>query len=441
MENQENNNMSELDQLKAQYETLKQQFDQQEIVNDRLMKSSIKRNVDFYMRYRWRQYILYPVAVLVGLLVIKWEFDNNLSLRLFWMAYCLVSFAVEIGMLRKLRFKTIENNDLLTLSNQARGFKKLFAGFTILSAVPMLILSVGLFAHTGYDHFPSFGRFLAALCATLVLFVGVGIAEIRHKTKPCDEIIQQIEASEATENKKTGFDKKQKWFCAAMLVAFLCLDVWAYMIVASHLKLPPMWRQVTYTRTDDNLPLDDGLSIWEVFADTVVPEKNVPELRKILNNDDSYVIMKEQQQKASIEVSDEAIHSWRQDENDPEAVKIYLLKKNSEEGPIVSSSCIGGKPVVEKVVVQKPYFNNELEIIPMVIYLTPEARQLFSECVKTMPGNGIKSIDIALVVDGVVYQKINFTSIQNVTPNAFYIMREWSSKEELDAFCERLVRQ
>ena len=33
MENNENNNLSELDQLKAQYETLKQQFDQQEIVN------------------------------------------------------------------------------------------------------------------------------------------------------------------------------------------------------------------------------------------------------------------------------------------------------------------------------------------------------------------------------------------------------------------------
>ena len=102
MEQQENNNLSELDQLKAQYETLKQQFDQQEIVNDRLMKSSIKSNVDFYMRYRWKQYLLYPVALLCGLLITKWEFGNNLSLRLFWMSYCLVSFAIEMWMLRKL---------------------------------------------------------------------------------------------------------------------------------------------------------------------------------------------------------------------------------------------------------------------------------------------------------------------------------------------------
>ena len=53
MENNENNNLNELEQLKEQYETLKEQFDQQEIVNDRLMKSSIKSNVNFYMRYRW----------------------------------------------------------------------------------------------------------------------------------------------------------------------------------------------------------------------------------------------------------------------------------------------------------------------------------------------------------------------------------------------------
>ena len=42
MENNEKNNLNELEQLKAQYETLKQQFDQQETVNDRLMKTAIK---------------------------------------------------------------------------------------------------------------------------------------------------------------------------------------------------------------------------------------------------------------------------------------------------------------------------------------------------------------------------------------------------------------
>ena len=122
MENQENNNLSELEQLKAQYETLKEQFDQQEILNDRLMKSSIKRSTDFYKRYRTIQFIVYPLMVIIGLLTIKWRFGNILSLRLFWVAFCVICFVVELWMTRMVRFKTLENNDLLTLSNHARSF-------------------------------------------------------------------------------------------------------------------------------------------------------------------------------------------------------------------------------------------------------------------------------------------------------------------------------
>ena len=419
MENNENNNLSELDQLKAQYETLKQQFDQQEIINDRLMKSSIKSNVDFYMRYRWKQYLLYPVALLCGLLITKWEFGNNLSLRLFWMSYCLVSFAVEMWMLRKLHVKTIENNDLLTLSNQARRFKKLFTLFTILSAVPMLILSVGLFAHTGYDHFPSFGRFLAVLCFTLVFFVGIGVIGFRHVTRPCDDIIQKIEASENPTDKRTGFGSRQKWFCVAMFVMFLGLDVWAYMIVASHLKLPPMWRQVTYTRTGDNLPVEDDLSIWVVFADTLISAEDVPALTKLWQDDPSLVVAKGYG-------------------DDGETVNLYALKMASPEGPLVSSKRLGGKPVVEKIRVREPQIDRGEETIPVVIFLTPEAKQLWSE--QFDPNEETKSIDIALVIDGVVYKRLNFTSLHGVTNNSFFIHWKWG-KDKLDDFCARLIKQ
>ena len=433
MENQENNNLSELDQLKAQYETLKQQFDQQEIVNDRLMKSSIKRNVDFFMRYRWRQYILYPIAVLGGLLITKWVFGNNLSLRLFWMAYCLVSFAVEMWMLRQLHVKTIENNDLLTLFDQARSFKMFFTLFTILSAVPMLILTVGLFAHAGYDHFPGFARFLIVLCVMLVVFVGVGVMSIRTVTRPCDEIIQQIEDSETTENKKTGFDRKQKWFCVAMFIAFLCLDAWAYMIVASHLKLPPMWRTVEYVRADNDFSTEGKLAIWEVFADTVVPEKDVPELLQILDPG-RCVLMRGQQRKVTIEVGNEAIHSWRQDENNLEEVRLYCMKKNSQEGPAISTEVLGGKPMVQRVEVTKPSKFPSNGSVPMTVCLTPEASQLWREFTKRLTGKRG-----AVSIDGVVVQE--WKIMRNLDNGCFFIMREWSSKEELEAFCEQLIRQ
>lgn len=417
MENQENNNMSELDQLKAQYETLKQQFDQQEIVNDRLLKSSIKRNVDFFMRYRWRQYILYPIALLGALLITKWEFGNNLSLRLFFIAYFVLSFAVEIWMLRKLHVKTLENNDLLTLSNQARNFKLFYTLLTILSGVPMLILTVGLFAHAGYDHFPGFARFLIVLCVMLVFFVGVGVMAIRTVTRPCDEIIRQIEASETAANKTTGFDKRQKWFCVVIFVAFLCLDVWAYMIVASHLKLPPMWQTVEYVRAADDLTTEGKLEFWEVFTDTVVPEGNVPMLMKQWQQNDSLVVM---------------VANERQEEK-PQA-KVYMLKKTTPEGPAISSAIMAGKPLVQKVEVNHPCKYPSSESVPIIVNMTPEAAQFWYQFTTESIGH-----QVALSLDGVVFQEWKIQS--GIGNGCFFIMKKWSSKDELEAFCKQLVRQ
>ena len=432
MEKNDNNNLSELDQLKAQYETLKQQFDQQEILNDWLMKSSIKSNVNFYMRYRWKQYLLYPVALLCGLLITKWEFGNNLSLRLFWMSYCLVSFAVEMWMLRKLHVKTIENNDLLTLSNQARRFKKLFTLFTILSAVPMLILSVGLFAHTGYDHFPSFGRFLAVLCFTLVFFVGIGVIGFRHVTRPCDEIIQKIEALENSTDKRTGFDRKQKWFCVAMFVAFIGLDVWAYTIVASHLKLPPMWQTKEYVRAADDFSAEGKLEFWEVFTDTVVSEENVSAVMRQWQQNDSLVVMVANERPTTLGLDETSIHEWKEEEK-PQT-KVFMLEKTTPEGPAISSVIMGGKPLVQKVVVNRPRKFPTSESVPIIVSMTPEATQLWYQFTTESTGH-----QAALSLDGVVFQEWKIQS--GIGNGCFFIMKKWSSKEELESFCNRLIKQ
>ena len=421
MENTENNNLSELDQLKAQYETLKEQLDQQEIVNDRLMKSSIKSNVDFYMRYRWKQYILYPLAILAGLLITKWEFGNNLSLRLFWIAYLLVGFTVEMWMLRKLHVKTLENNDLLTLSNQARSFKLFYTLFTILCAVSMLILTVGLFAHAGYDHFPSLGRFLTVLCFALVWFVVFGVIGIRRVTRPCDEIIRQIEASEPAANKKTGFDKRQKWFCVIMFVAFLCLDVWAYMIVASHLKLPPTWHTIKCVRPADDLSSEGTLEFWEVYADTLVAEEDVPVVMENWQRGDSLVIMRSDCQPDPVEMS-------------YGTSRLYALKKTTSEGPAISSAVLGGKPMVAYVEFSYQRSFPDTEPMPMYVFFTSEARQLWYRFTTEIAGRRT-----AIVMDGEVIQ--DWQVMCGLDNGQFMITRAWSSKDEVKVFCNRLIKQ
>ena len=431
MENNENNKLNELDQLKAQYETLKEQFDQQEIVNDRLMKSSIKQGTDFYRRNRMWSIIMCPLAAIFGLLGIKLWFGNNISLSLFWVAFMFTCLVIELVLTRKFQRKTLENDDLLVLSHTARSFKKLFSVFTVLNYSTGLILVCGLLMSLvgeNYSGKPMMLTFLAVVVGMIVL----GISEIRYKTRPCDEIIRQIEAFETTTNKETGFNKKQQWFCIAMIVAFIGLDIWAYTIVGTYLKLPPMWRTVEYVRAADDHLTEGKLAIWEVFADTIVPEKDVPELRQILN-DDSYILM-EGRQEEKMEIGDVAIHSRRQDENNPKGVQLYLLKKNSQEGPAISSMALEGKPMVQRVDVTKPPKYPSNGSVPMIVWLTPEAGQLWLEFTKHLTGKRG-----AVSIDGVVVQEWKIMS--NLENGCFFIMREWSSKEELEAFCEQLIRQ
>ena len=144
--------------------------------------------------------------------------------------------------------------------------------------------------------------------------------------------------------------------------------------------------------------------------------------------------MRGQQQKVKIEVGNEAIHSWKQDENNPEEVRLYWMKKNSQEGPAISSTMIEGKPMVQRVDVTKPTKYPSNVSVPMIVWLTPEAGQLLSEFAKHLTGKRG-----AVSIDGVVVQEWKIMS--NLENGCFFIMKKWESKEELEAFCERLIRQ
>ena len=371
MENQNNNNLSELDQLKAQYETLKERFEQQEIINDRLMKSSIRHSTDFYKRYRWTQIILYPLAAIIGLLFIKWYQGGDLSLSLFWLSYCSVCFAVELWITRNIHTKSLENTDLLTLSTHARTYKKHFSLFIVLYTIPVIILVMGaLLSDLGtLTRLPNLGTCLIIFGAVLLITLGIAIVEFRYKTRPCDEIIRQIEAAEPTMNKKTGIDRTQKWFRIAMIVVFIGFDIWAYMIVAKHIKLPPVWKNVEYVRAANDFSTEGKLEICPMDTDTVA----------------------------------------------------------------ISSAMIGGKPLVQRIEMCSPRKAGD-EAVPMIVYLTPEASQLWYQFTSTTAGH-----HAALYLDGVQIQDwLVQCGIEN---GCFFINKEWSSKEEIEKFCERLIRQ
>ena len=412
MENNENNNLNELEQLKAQYETLKEQFDQQEIVNDRLMKSSIDQSVGFYKRNRWGQVVLYPLAALLGVLIIKWNMGNNLSAKVFWVAFCATCLVIELLLTRKLQLKTLENDDLLTLANRARDFKKLFATFTILNYSTGIILTLGMLLAWIGKGAPNLGAVTVVFGIAIVFFVVLGTAEIRYKTKPCDEIINQIEAAEAPRDKKSDFDKKQKRFCIAMIVVFLGFDIWGGYLIAKHLKI--VGDTLHYERAVDDLSTKGSLEIWEVYNWIRVPDKE-----RFLET-------------TTVEDNDSLVYRWSADTTD---LMLYTLKKTTEVGPAISSAVLGGKPLVKRLD-SGPY--KEGTFTAIILELMPEATIMF----KRMTEEALlqpQPVNIAVVIDGLVYQDWR---IANAVSSAFFINANpnWS-KEEVEAFCEQLIKQ
>ena len=367
MENQNNNNLSELDQLKAQYETLKERFEQQEIVNERLMKSSIRHSTDFYKRYRWIETILYPLVAIIGFLYIKWQFGGDLSLMLFWGSFVAVCLAMELWMTRKFRIKTLENNDLLTLSHYARNFKKLFSLYIVLSLIPAVILVLGiLISKYGISaHLSNLSAFLIMLCFALLVLIGYGFFAIRYTTKPCDEIIRQIASSESLEDKKTGIDREQRWLKTAMIAVFLGLGVWSFAIVTTRMESP-----LKFVRAADDLSTEGKLEIWEVDADTVA----------------------------------------------------------------ISSALLGGKPMVQCVETVAPSKKSDAASVQINVVLTPEASQLWYQFTSEAKGH-----HAAFYLDGVQIQDLYIQC--GINNGCFFIVKEWSSKEELEEFCKKLSRQ
>ena len=412
MENNENNNLNELEQLKAQYETLKEQFDQQEIVNDRLMKSSIDQSLGFYKRNRWGQVVLYPLAALLGVLIIKWDMGNNLSAKVFWVAFCATCLVIELLLTRKLQLKTLENDDLLTLANRARDFKKLFATFTILNYSTGFVLFLGLLLAWIGNGVPNLGGVMVVFCIAIVIFVLVGIAEIRYKTKPCDEIIHQIEAADTSCDKKPRWDRKQQWCCIALIAVFLGFDIWGGYLFAKHLKL--VGDTFSYERAEGDLSTKGSLEIWEIYNLTLVSDK-----ARFLET-------------TMVEDNDSLVYRWSADTTE---LALYTLKKTTEVGPAISSAVLGGKPLVKRLETG-PY--KEGTFTAIMLELMPEATILF----KRMTEEALlqpQPVNIAVVIDGQVYQEWR---IANAVCSAFFINANpnWS-KEEVDAFCNRLIKQ
>ena len=406
MGNQENNNLNELDQLKAQYETLKQQFEQQEIVNDRLMKTAIQTNIDYFTRNRKVAMIVYPI--LAVLMYIYFEVIGFRAFGIILVLLIAICTFVELWLTRNTRQNVVDNSDLLTLS---RNMQKLKTGYSIYVAIWLFVCFVFGTAFTfqyvtrqGLD-VANFTNVIWTLVFMGLLLLVFGIVAYRNFVGHCNDVIRQIESYDGKPQPKNP--RTFLLFLSSMIVAFgivILLVIFAL-------------RPTTFVRAENDLSTEGKLDFWEVYADTIV------------SPDSTKIVMEQWMQSDSIVVMKSDLPA---DENQ-QSTRIFAMKKTTPQGPAISYDVMEGKPIIQSVETSGSSQNEE-GYVPIIVRLTPEASQLWSQFTREIAGH-----NTALVIDGVVVQEW-FVQCE-INNGQLFIMQKWSSDEELKEFCEMLVRQ
>jgi hypothetical protein len=412
MENQENNNLNELDQLKAQYEELKQRFEQQEIVNEHLMKSTIQDNANYFSRYRKTVMIAYPILAVLGFAYFTF-LGELLPFGLSFLLLMVFSIVFELWLTRNVKRQAMENADLLTLSKNMQKLKSGYAVYTVfIMALGFMFVLVHILKNKGYltsaiaeyNMAPNYNA-IWSICFVGLLLITFAVLAYRNFVSHCNDVIRQIGSYDGKPQSKSP--RTFLLFLGSMIVVF------GIGILLVHFALRP----TIYARAENDFTSEGKLEIWEIYADTIVYEKDVPALMETWQNSDSLVVMKGMRQTA--------------EDNQPD-LRLYALKK-SNNGPAISSKVLGGKPLVQRVEfsTSTPKAGGD---VPIVVQMMPEASVLWSEFTDDVKGH-----NVALSMEGEVVQEW-YVNCQ-ISNGQFFFIKNWSSDDELEECCKKLVRQ
>ena len=252
----ENNNLNELEQLKAQYETLKQQFDQQEIVNKRLMKSAIQTNVDFFARNRKVAMFVYPIVA-----VLMYIYLEVMGFRTFGIILVLlmaIGTFVELWLTRNTRQHVVDNSDLLTLS---KNMQKLKTGYSIYVVIWLFVCFVFAVAFT-FQYATNQGISLTNAMWVLgfmgMLLLVFGIVAYRTFVGHCNNVIRQIDAIEGRPTPKKNMTF---WYFMGAL---------ALLIAGGLLVTYQMLKPIVYMHLENDVYTEGKLEFRVLDADSLV---------------------------------------------------------------------------------------------------------------------------------------------------------------------------
>ncbi len=195
MENEELNKSIELEQLRGEYAVLKSKLENQEIINEKLLKLSMKdkvRTLDAQERLGYAccafAVLLCPFSFHIGLGA-SWWFIGATVLMMGVCAYFTWKFH------RKVKARDLDGQDLLTVARNIKQLKEDYFSWLKWGAL-MVVAWIGwlvaeIFMKIEDPHI--------ALSMTIAIGIGaiagglIGFAQFRKVIRTCNEIISQIE--------------------------------------------------------------------------------------------------------------------------------------------------------------------------------------------------------------------------------------------------------
>jgi len=412
MENQENNNLNELDQLKAQYEELKQRFDQQEIVNEHLIKSTIQDNANYFSRYRKTVMIAYPILAVLGFAYFTF-LGELLPFGLSFLLLMVFSIVFELWLTRNAKQQAMENADLLTLSKNMQKLKSGYAVYMVfMLALGFMFILVHILKNKGYltseiaeyNMAPNYNA-IWSICFVGLLLLTFAILAYRNFVGHCNDVIRQIGSYDGKPQPKSP--RTFLLFLGSMIAVF------GIGILLVHFALRP----TTFVRAGNDLTTEGKLEFWEVYADTIVSPNDTKIVMEQWMQIDSVVVMK-----SELPADDNQKNS-----------RIFALKKATTQGPAISSDVMGGKPIIQSVETSESSQHKD-GYVPIIFRLTPDASLLWSQLTREIAGH-----NAALVIDGAVVQEWYVQC--EINNGQLFIMQKRTSNDELKEFCKMLVRQ
>lgn len=186
--------MEELEQIKLEYSTLKEDLEKERIINKELMESAFKANVKTIMNDKKISLIAGAVAA-VALLVIGYLYSTPMEYLVILEIFVFALIAANIIFYKKYDLDQLPFSDVLTSSKIMRNFRKAYTRMIYIVWAVLIMILIGFCPKI----LAVWSTPLKAWCAIgfLSIAVAVGLAvEYRYSKKIlecCDGIIKRLD--------------------------------------------------------------------------------------------------------------------------------------------------------------------------------------------------------------------------------------------------------